>query len=375
MSRFIGATFLILGTCIGGSMLALPISTAQEGLVRTLVIMLGAWTLMTIGAFALLRVNLKLPENSNLITMAQATLGKIGAFFTWGITLTLLYTLLSAYISSGQDLLSAIFSQMHIPSPMWFNAVLFTVGLGLIVFRGIHLVDYVNRGLMGTKLLVCLVLILLLIPFAHINNLSFKHLGGNSSAMTCMTAFGYACIIPSIRTYLHSDSKKLHWAVILGGLIPLILYIAWIVVVQATIPTTHSLVSMNAADHPLKAMIESLASHVNNTGINTLTQVFTTICVFTSFLGVALSLSDFLSDGIKINKEKTGAAASIVGLTLIPPLMIVLAFPAIFLKAFSYAGILCVILLFLVPVLMAFSLLIQKAKKKKGRVPSPLTEG
>lgn len=362
-SRFIGAVFLILGTCIGGSMLALPMATAQEGVVRTAIIMLGAWAMMTVGAFALLKVNLKLPENSNLISMANATLGKTGAIVTWGITLILLYTLLSAYISSGEDLLAAIFDQMHLATPMWLNAILFTGILGLIVFKGIKLVDYVNRGLMSSKLLICLLLILLLIPFSQVKNLSFQHLsGGDSAIMTCITAFGYACIIPSIRSYLNSHTKKLYWAILLGGLIPLMFYLAWIFVVQATIPTTSGLNVLYSTAHPLKGMVEQLVHQVNNTGINILTNVFTSICVLTSFLGVALSLFDFLSDGIKANSNKISGWVIAV-LTLTPPLVIVLLFPAIFLKALNYAGILCVILLFVMPLLMAFSMRMQKNKQ------------
>ncbi len=354
-SRFFGAVFLILGTCIGGSMLALPMATASEGFGHTIIIMLGSWVMMTLGAFALLRVNLKLPENSNLVSMSQATLGKLGAIITWIVTLFLLYTLLSAYISGGEDLLATIFDNFHINSPMWLNAVIFTGMLGLIVFKGINMVDYVNRGLMSTKLLVCFALILLLIPFTAAKHLSFQHLGTNSSMMTCITAFGYASIVPSVRTYLKSDSRKLHWAIILGGLIPLVCYIAWILAVQATIPTVPTLTNLYSTSHPLKDMVETLIAQANNPYIHILTNVFTSICVLTSFLGVALSLSDFLADGIKLKKVGKGLSINI-GLTLLPPLLIVLLFPAIFLKALNYAGILCVVLLFVMPIVMAITL-------------------
>ncbi len=358
--KFIGAVFLILGTCIGGSMLALPIATAQDSVTKIFILMLTAWLMMAIGAFALLKVNLKLPENSNLVSMAQMTLGKAGAIITWVVTLLLLYTLLSAYISSGEDLLGAIFSEIHLQPPMWLNAVIFTTILGYIIFRGINLVDYVNRGLMGTKLLVCLVLILLLIPFSHAKNLLFHSISGGSSALTCMTAFGYATILPSIRSYLNSHRTKLYWATLLGGLIPLVLYLAWIFVVQATIPANGGLSTIYASStHPLKAMVEALIHQGNNTSLSILTNVFTSICVLTSFLGVALSLSDFLSDGIKVNKQQKGGAAIISCLTLGPPLIIVLISPAIFLKALNYAGILCIILLFIMPLLMAGSLFLR----------------
>lgn len=358
-----GAVFLILGTCIGGSMLALPMATAHEGLSRTLILMLSAWVMMTAGAFALLSVNLKLPENSNLISMAQATLGKTGAVITWITTLGLLYTLLAGYISGGQDLLAALFSYLHLPVPIWLDAVIFTLLLGYIVFRGIRLVDFVNRGLMSSKLLICILLIVLLIPFAKIGNLSFHHLSGSNSAMTCITAFGYASIIPSIRTYLKSHTKKLYWAILLGGLIPLVFYIAWIIAVQSTIPTTNSLSHLSASANPLKGMIEALALHVNNTGINVLANVFTSICILTSFLGVALSLTDFLSDGIKMDKSKITGGLLIALLTLLPPLVIVIISPAIFLQALNYAGILCILLLFCLPLVMVVAMKVKKAKQ------------
>lgn len=360
-SRFLGAVFLILGTCIGGSMLALPMATATEGVTRTIVIMLGAWLMMFIGALALLKVNLKLPENSNLISMANATFGKMGGIFTWVITLALMYTLLSAYISGGEDLLSTVFDSFHLQSPMWLNAVLFTGVLGIVVFKGIQIVDYVNRGLMSTKLIVCFILILLLIPFTSIKHLSFQHLAGQSSMMTCITAFGYASIVPSVRSYLKSDSRKLHWAVLFGGLIPLVCYLAWIFVVQATIPTATDLTSLSATAHPLKSMIESLIMHANNTYLHIFTDLFTSICVLTSFLGVALSLSDFLADGLKVKKEKSGLWLT-AALTLLPPLVVVLLFPSIFLKALNYAGILCIILLFAMPILMFMVQMLQRPK-------------
>lgn len=368
-SRFLGAVFLILGTCIGGSMLALPMATASEGVGRTVIIMLGAWIMMTVGAVALLRVNLKLPENSNLISMSQATLGKVGAFLTWIITLFLLYTLLAAYISGGEDLLGSIFDSMHLTTPMWLNAVLFTGVLGFIVFKGIKMVDYVNRGLMSTKLIVCFVLVCLLIPLTSMKHLSFQHLGTNNSMMTSITAFGYASIVPSVRTYLKSDTKKLYWAILLGGLIPLVCYLAWIFAVQATVPTVPNLTNLYTTAHPLKSMIEMLINEANNRNIHILTNVFTSICVLTSFLGVALSLSDFLADGFKLKKEKRGLGIN-AGLTLLPPLVIVLLFPAIFLKALNYAGILCVALLFVLPLVMVVAM-----KLKEGMlVPAKLED-
>ena len=76
--------------------------------------------------------------------------------------------------------------------------------------------------------------------------------------------------------------------------------------------------------------------------------------MLTSFLAVSLGLSDFLSDGLRI--QKTGKGNFIVSLlTFIPPLAIVLFYPGIFVKAVSYAGFFCVILMIFLPAAMAWS--------------------
>jgi tyrosine-specific transport protein len=76
--------------------------------------------------------------------------------------------------------------------------------------------------------------------------------------------------------------------------------------------------------------------------------------VITSFLAVALCLVDFLADGLKM--EKKGAKGLFVHLaTFIPPLVIVLLSPGIFVTALQYAGINCAILLILLPDWMAWA--------------------
>lgn len=73
----------------------------------------------------------------------------------------------------------------------------------------------------------------------------------------------------------------------------------------------------------------------------------------TSFLSVSLSLSDFLADGLKVQKQG-GGNFLIYTLTFGPPLLIVLFYPDVFLRSLSYAGISCLILMMLLPLLMVW---------------------
>jgi tyrosine-specific transport protein len=71
--------------------------------------------------------------------------------------------------------------------------------------------------------------------------------------------------------------------------------------------------------------------------ITTIAQYFALFAIITSFLGVALSFVDFLSDGCKIKKEGSGTLI-ICLMTFVPPLLFAIAYPHVFETALQYAG-------------------------------------
>ena len=97
-SKLIGGILLIAGTCIGGGMLGLPIATAQSGLAVSSMMFVACWMLMTFTALLTLEVNLCFPKNSNVISMARATLGKPAEFLCWTLYLFFLYSLVAALL-------------------------------------------------------------------------------------------------------------------------------------------------------------------------------------------------------------------------------------------------------------------------------------
>src|SRR4029078_1051197 len=83
-------------------------------------------------------------------------------------------------------------------------------------------------------------------------------------------------------------------------------------------------------------------------------KIFISICAITSFLGVSVALTDFIADGMSI--KKVGKSGILVfAVSYLPPLLIVLIMPGIFVQALNYAGILCLILLIVIPILMLYS--------------------
>lgn len=162
-SKLIGGILLIVGTSIGGGMLALPVSTAEVGFSNSIfpILMLVCYDSRGI---INVEVNLRLPAGSNMISMAKSTLGLPGQIIAWITYLFLLYTLLSAYISGGSDVFNSLLQKININLPNSVTAVLFTFLFSLIVYNGIRSVDYVNRGLMFGKLGIYILLVAIISP-------------------------------------------------------------------------------------------------------------------------------------------------------------------------------------------------------------------
>ncbi|MDP3561238.1 MAG: aromatic amino acid transport family protein [Legionellaceae bacterium] len=355
-SKLIGGILLIVGTSIGGGMLALPVSLAAVGMINSIVFLFFCWLVMTGGALLILEVNLHLPVGSNMVTMAKSTLGLPGQILAWITCLFLLYTLLSAYISGGSDVLNSVLQQAHIHVPSAITSLIFTALFSIVIYNGINIVDYVNRGLMFGKLGVYLLLVLTISPHIHVTNLQHGSLPAiTGSLMILITSFSFASIVPSLREYFAEDISLLRRVVIYGSFIPLICYIVWMVVIMGVVEREGDagLLALMTSDHATSGLTTALSHAVQNQWIHGFFQFFTSICIVTAFLGVSLSLFDFLADGLKL--KRTGRqGVGVLALTFLPPLAVVLVNPGVYLHALSYAGICCVVLLLFLPILMAW---------------------
>ncbi len=354
-SKFIGGLLLIVGTSIGGGMLALPVANAATGFWHSSIFFLLCWAIMAMGAFYILEVNLYLPPGKNMLSMAHSTLGTPGLLITWLCYLTLLYTLLAGYISGGADVMGGLLHKLHIQLASWQLILLFTVLFGAVVYHGIRAVDLLNRVLMCAKLGVFVLLLCLITPYAHTENLhtgEFKYITG--PLMILITSFAFATIVPNLREYFNDDLQSLKRVIFFGSLTPLICYLAWDAVIMGSLPTTgnHPLTSLMDSAHPTSSLAEMISYTIQNKTISAFFNFFTAICMLTAFLGVALCLISFLADGIKIEQKGYQGMVLFV-LTFLPPVTAVIYYPAAFMHALKYAGFLCVILLLLLPVLMS----------------------
>lgn len=349
-SRFIGGILLIVGTSVGGGMLALPIANASVGFWQSSALLILSWLVMTLGALFILEVNLYLPAGSHMISMAHATLGKPGLVVAWLTNLVLLYTLLCSYISGGGDVLQGWIQHLPFEFSAWQSSLLFTLLFGMIVYSGIRQVDALNRALMFLKLFIYGLVVISLASHVNVTNLtSATTRPMTSSLMLIITSFGFAIIVPNLRDYFNDDIPRLRRVIWLGSLIPLACYLAWDAAVIGTLPNLASLLS---ADNPTTSLAMMVSNTVLNPNISILFKTFTSICMLTAFLGVSLCMISFLSDGLGLDKKgRQGFALFLI--TFLPPWLMVVYFPGMYITALSYAGYLCIILLLFLPAMMS----------------------
>ncbi|NGX45302.1 MAG: Tyrosine-specific transport protein [Chlamydiae bacterium] len=352
-SRLLGGILLICGTTLGVGMLGFPTVTSFGGFFPSLLIFFVLWLLMLISAFLFLDVNLSMEGKTNMVTMAERTLGTWGRVVSWIVYLLLLYSLTAAYISGCTPLIvQAVKWATGYTLPGWFAPFSLPILFAGFIYFGTRGVDLVNRLLM-IGLVLSYALLIFFLP-AEVQPKLLEHFDMSASILAVpvvVTAFGYHIIIPSLSVYMKRDRRAMRRAIIIGSLISIAVYLLWQVLILGTVPIP---MLANAYKEGVAAT-EPLSQVVRNPLISLGAKLFSFFAIVTSFVGVTLSLSDFLTDGFKIKQNGQGRFLALL-LTFIPPLFFVFTYSRGFYLALEYAGAFVAILLIFLPAAMAWKL-------------------
>jgi tyrosine-specific transport protein len=355
MNKTFGAILLICGCAIGLGMLGLPVVTGAAGFLPSAVLLIASWAFMLATALTLARVTLTfdVPE-VNLITMGKELLGSAGKWMIIALFAFLFYALMVGYSIAGARLLSD-FSMLIFGYEPPFEAIVSAIGAGLffILFRGVQMVDWVNRfcvaGLGG-----CYILLLTMgLPHVKLERLShMAPLSLGAALPIAVLSFGYHNLIPTIVCYLGRNRRAITKAICIGSMIPLVIYIAWEFVILGVLPL-EGVAAWKKAEGKGELVTSVLAASSSPALVTLFARGFGFFAVATPFLSVALSFFDFLRDGLQVGRSHKNTILLSCAV-LLPPLILASLCPALFLIALSYAGGFALVILFgIVPVLMA----------------------
>ncbi|KAF3361838.1 Tyrosine-specific transport protein 1 [Chlamydiales bacterium STE3] len=346
-SKVFGAVLLISGCCIGAGMLGLPLVSLEAGYIPTLLMFGFSWAFMASTGLLVLEINLRCGEGSNLMSMAETVLGKGAKYLVAILFAFLFYCLILAYISGTGALLEEIFSL-----PKWMGSLSICLLFGFIIYLGTRQVDTINRLFIFGLAVGYLSLIFLGISSVTIDNL--KHIGWSYAVPVLpamIISFGYHNLIPSLNTYLKGNVAGLRTAILIGSLIPLIVYLMWEFVFLGTV--AHNSESVDAIKNG--SMVTELFRTGSGSSLSVYAmQIFSFFAIITSLLTVAMSFVDFLIDGLRLKATQSHRALSCI-LVLLPPLFFSFFCANIFLTALNYAGAFGAVILFgILPVIMVW---------------------
>ncbi|GLT14778.1 aromatic amino acid transport family protein [Vibrio algivorus] len=349
-SKILGSTLIIAGTTIGAGMLALPIASAGLGFSTSLIIMIGMWALMAYTALLMLELHQHADYDATLHTLAKQFLGDKGKWVATFAMLFLFYALCAAYIAGGGGQFNAkLHNWFAIDVSNGIGTLIFTIIIAAIVTFGTQSVDRVNRVLFTCKLIAMAVMLFFLTPniqAVHLLNMPLEKGLIIAALPVIFTSFGFHGSIPAVVRYLNLDMKALKKVMVLGSLLPLVVYILWQL---ATLGVVDQATLSQAGD--VTALVGTLSQVIHSSVISQVVSVFADLALITSFLGVSLGLFEFLGDSLNKNQSKGGRVVIAV-VTFLPPLCFALFYPQGFIMALGYAAIALAILAILLPVTM-----------------------
>ena len=358
-TKTVGCLFMVAGTTLGAGMLALPLVASGSGFFVSAIALCCLWALMAYTALLILEVNIHFPIGSSFGTMAQETLGVFGKTITFAAMILLFYALTAAYISGGSTLFTEVSrAYFHFNIPVSLSAFVFTVLFGGVIYWKTQAVDYVNRILFSIKISALILSISAMLTHVHRNLLfdAAHHPVYILAAIPIMfTSFGFHGSIPSILKYLGHDAKRLRFVFVVGSLIPLVIYLFWVLVTVGVLPLTGAqsfsqiLKSNGSVGLFTVELSHALHSHYLALAIN----LFSNIAVTTSFLGVGLGLFDYFYDNLKKNNVGKRELSAVI--TFLPPLLFAWFYPNGFIVALGFAAIALAILAVLLPASMVWS--------------------
>ena len=198
--------------------------------------------------------------------------------------------------------------------------------VGAVVYGGTRAVSGVCRLLLFGSALSYLAMLSLGLPHVQGQRLLYADWSATLATLPILlVCFGYQNLIPTLTYYTQKNIKALRTAIFVGNLIPFLIYFLWNFVILGLLPQ-----GIACESHMVTGLLEKASE---SESVLFFAIAFSFCAILTPFIANTLTFVDFLKDGLKTSKE-----LAIYGLVLIPPTLLTLFYPNLFLKALGIAG-------------------------------------
>lgn len=359
----ITVALLITGNLVGAGILGLPVNTGIDGLVPSLVAMLIFGSAMFYSAIVLSKEAVETHEATfNYPSLYHKYTGPIGKWIAISANMLILYGLLTAYLTGGATIICKILNIN--PSYTWLIILLVFLILTLFAISGEMIIQKYNILLMLLLWVSFGIIVFMGERFVEPIRLQHSDWGFLPVAIPIIvTSFHFHNIIPNICHSLKWDMKAITKAMIIGMAIGFIMNALWIQVGIGMLPlanSDNSLIYSYINNIPASV---PMAKVVNSKYFTLFSMLFALLAIITSYVANGLGLTGFNND-LMHNIFKFNNKIVVIIITFLPPLVVALLFPNIFLKAINIVGGIGIVILFgVLPTIIAFI----KAKTKRSK--------
>lgn len=351
----LGSIAIVAGTAIGAGMLALPLATAALGIIPAIILLVVIWGVSAYTSLLMLEINLRSGVGDNVHAITGKLLGRKGQIIQCASFLSLLFALTAAYLTGGASLLLLKAKNVFdIVLDNQLAVILFTLVLGGFAALGVAWVDKVSRFLFSLMILLLVIVVLFLLPEVSLVSMATETITESitSSWMAAIpvvfTSFGFHVCIATLVRYLDGDAASLRKVLLIGSTIPLACYIFWLLVTLGTVGGTE----ISGFNGSLPTLISALQDIARTPWISKCISLFADLALVTSFLGVTLSLYDFVAELTHAKKTFSGRVQTWL-LTFVPPLLCALYVPEGFVAVLGFAAVPLVVMIIFLPIAMA----------------------
>ena len=363
---------LTAGCAIGAGMFSLPVTSSGMWFTLSTICLLLLWYLSYLSALYILEVNIQFSPGDSFDTLVKNVLGKKWSAIT-GLSLAfLLYILLYAFYSAFGSILSNIVENDNIPSGVL--GLLFGSVFAVIVWSSTKLSGRISTILVSGMVITFVfsmsgyslqVEAAKLFDIAATDNNYAPYIW--AALPYIMTSFGFSSIVPSLYKYYGKDPITIKKSMFIGSVAALIVYLLFIFVVFGNISRA-SFVEINNAGGNIGVLVDALTRSGDKGLVNTAFSLFSNFAIISSFIGVGLSLLDYVADLFSFPDTAKGRFYSAI-IAFLPSGILSLFFPDGFITAIGYAGLVFMFCLFFIPFLMV------RKTRKLNSAPSYKVKG
>ena len=317
------ATATLMGTVIGAGVLAIPSVIAQSGF------LVGAIDIIVIG-LAMLLLNLSLGEivlrtngHHQLTGYMEKYLGPWGKRLMMFSMIFGIYGALIAYIIGEGETLRTLFGG----NPLWYSLLFFVV-ISLVIYKGVKATGRTALVVISFSVTVIILLSIFAIFDINVTNLtSFYPARFLVPYGVILFAFLGTAAIPELREELIKEKQKLKKAIIIGSIVPIVIYLLFAAVVVGIV----GLDGFTLLEPNQQIATVALSLYANPV-IGILANVFAVLSMLTASLSLGLALREMYQYDYRLSPRAAFA------LTMILPFVLGISHLTTFIRVIDVTG-------------------------------------